>query len=481
MGQLLTLVTDFYEYSMAYTYFKEGRHNEVAYFDVFTRKIPDGGGFYVFNGLHKFIDYVQNFKFTPEQITYLHDTGEFDEEFLDYLSTLKLNIDMWSVPEGTPVFANEPVITVRGTFVEAQIIESFLLQCVNYSSLTTTKASRIVRAAKGRGVLEFGTRRAHGYDASIEGARAAVVAGCKGTACTEAGYKYDVPVSGTMAHSFIQVYNNEYDAFLAYARNNPDNCVFLVDTYDTLRSGVPNSIKVAQDFLIPNGYRLKGIRLDSGDLAYLSKMAREMLDEAGLKDTAIIVSNSLDEFIIDDLLLQDAKIDIFGVGENLITSKSSPVLGGVYKVVAFERDGTLVPTIKVSDNIEKITNPGYKKLYRFYDNDSNIALADLITLANETINPDEYEIFDPVAPWKRKRLTNYTVKELQVPIFEKGKLIYHVPSTSDVAQYHRNQMQTLWDEVKRLRNPHNYYVDLSQNLWDLKNKMLEEKTSKEKL
>jgi len=476
MEQSLMLVTDFYEYSMAYTYFKEGRHTEIAYFDMFIRTIPDGGGYYVFNGLHKLIHFVENFKFSTEQIDYLHSTGAFDQEFLTFLSTLSLNIDMWSVPEGTPVFSNEPVITIRGSFIEAQIIETILLQCINYSSLVTTKASRIVRAARGREVLEFGTRRAQGHDASIEGARAAVIAGCMATACTEAGMKYNIPVSGTMAHSFVQVYDSEYDAFLAYARNNPENCIFLVDTYDTLRSGVPNAIKVAKDYLIPNGYRLKGVRLDSGDLAYLSKSTRALLDDAGLQDVKIVVSNSLDEFLIDDLLMQDAKIDVFGVGENLITSKSSPVLGGVYKVVAFEKGETIVPTIKVSDNIGKITNPGYKKLYRFYDKDSNMALADLIALADEIIDPNEYEIFDPISPWKRKTLTNYIVKELQLPILKKGKLVYDVPTTLEVQTYHYEQMQTLWDEVKRLRFPHKYYVDLSQKLWDLKNKLLEEKT-----
>jgi putative nicotinate phosphoribosyltransferase len=478
MEQSLMLVTDFYEYSMAYTYFKEGKENEIAYFDVFVRTIPDKGGYYVFNGLHKFINFVQEFSYSEEQIDYLRSTKQFDEEFLSYLANIKLNIDMWSVPEGTPVFANEPVITVKGSLVEAQIVESVLLQCINYSSLVTTKASRIVRAARGKAILEFGTRRAHGYDASIEGARAAVVAGCEGTACTEAGRKYDIPVSGTMAHSLIQVYNDEYEAFLAFARHNPENSVFLVDTYDTLRSGVPNAIKVANDYLIPNGYRLKGIRLDSGDLAYLSKKTREMLDNADMHDAKIIVSNSLDEFIIDDLLLQGAQIDIFGVGENLITSKSSPVLGGVYKVVATEKGNEIIPTIKVSNNIEKITNPGYKKLYRFYDKDSNMALADLIALAHETIAETEYEIFDPIAPWKRKTLTNYIAKELQVPIFEKGKLVYQMPTTKEVITYHQKQMDTLWDEVKRLRFPHDYYVDLSQELWDLKNALLEEKSIK---
>lgn len=476
--QDLMLVTDFYEYTMAYAYFKQGKQNEIAYFDMFVRTIPDGGGFYIFNGLHHFLDFVKDFKFTFEQIEFLRSTNYFDDDFLAYLADLKLSIDMWAVPEGTVVFPNEPVITIRGTYVEAQIIETILLQCVNYSSLVTTKASRIVRAAKGRAILEFGTRRAQGSDASIQGARGAIIAGCVGTACTVAGMKYNVPVSGTMAHSYIQLFEDEYQAFLEYAKVMPTNCVFLVDTYDTLRSGIPNAIKVAQDYLIPNGYRLNGIRLDSGDLAYLSKKARKMLDDAGLTDARIVVSNSLDEFLIDDLIEQEAEIDIFGVGENLITSKSNPVMGGVYKVVASEKDGIITPTIKVSDNVIKITNPGYKKLYRFYDKDTKKALADLIALAHEEIAKDSIEIFDPAAPWKRKTLMNYEVKELQVPILEKGKSIYNIPSTVDVKIYHEAQMNTIWDEVKRLRFPHKYYVDLSQELYDLKNSLLDQKRVK---
>lgn len=475
-----SLITDFYEFTMAYAYFKQNMHHEIGYFDVFIRSIPDKGGYVVFNGLHKFIDFVQNFHFTNEQIDYLRSTGSFDEEFLQYLKQLKLNIDVWSIPEGTPVFPNEPLVTVRGTLVEAQIIETYLLQCINYSSLVATKASRIVHAARGRQVIEFGTRRAQGSDASVEGGRAAYIVGCGGSACTESGFRYNVPVSGTMAHSYVQLYEDEYTAFLEYAKAIPNNCIFLVDTYDTLKSGMVNAIAVAKDYLIPNGYQLKAIRLDSGDLAYLSKKARAMLDDAGLYDTKILASNALDEFIIDDLLLQGAKIDSFGVGENLITSKSNPVLGGVYKVSAYEKNNQIIPTIKISENLEKITNPGYKKVYRFYDKTTHKAIADLVTLADEIIPEDGYELFDPLATWKRKYITNYYYQELQIPIFKQGILVYDVPNTEAVRQRYIQQMDTLWEEVKRLKFPHQYYVDLSQPLWDLKHQLIEDKVKKHK-
>ncbi len=466
------LMTDFYEYTMSYAYFKEGLHKEIAYFDMFVRKIPDKGGYLLFNGLHDFIYFIENFKFEKKHIDYLRSTNEFDEDFLNYLSNLKLTLDIWSVEEGTPVFENEPLVTIRGNYIEAQIIETILLQCINYATLITTKASRIVNAAKGRNVLELGTRRAQGSIAATTGARASIIAGCYKTACTAAGEMYDVPVTGTMAHSYIQLHDNEYDAFLSYAKIYPENCIFLVDTYDTLKSGLPNAIKVAKEYLIPNGYQLKGIRLDSGDLAYLSKKARKMLDDAGLTSTSIIVSNSLDEFIIDDLLRQDAKIDSFGVGESLITAKSTPVLGGVYKVVAVEKGEEIIPKIKISETISKITNPGYKKLYRFYDNDTHKAIADLITLADEVISKDSYELFDPVYPFKRKIITNYYYKQLQVPIYTGGHLVYEIKSTDQVREYCKQQMETLWDEVKRVRFPHRYYVDLSQKLWDLKNDLI---------
>lgn len=469
------LITDYYEFSMAYTLFKQNKHNVVGFYDVFVRTIPDEGGYYVFNGLHKIIDYIENFKFDEQQLAYLQKCGQYDDDFIEYLRNLKLKLTIYSVKEGTPVFGNEPVLTVVGTLLEAQLIESFILQAINYSSLVATKASRMVQIDRNKTYLEFGTRRAHGSDASVEGARASYIAGFNGTACTEAGFKYDIPISGTMAHSFIQMYDDEYEAFKAYAEINPDTCTLLVDTYNTLKSGVPNAIRVAKEYLEPLGHTLSGIRLDSGDLAYLSKQARLMLDEAGLHDTKIVVSNSLDEHTITDLLNEKAPIDIFGIGERLITAKSHPVMGGVYKVVALMENGIVTPTIKLSESVGKITNPGFKRLYRFYDKDTHKALADLITLADEFIDEHEYEIFSPTEPWKRKLLKNYYYKELQVPIYVNGNLIYDVPSIEDVREYHQEQMDTLWPEVKRLSKPHKYFVDLSQKLFDLKNELVEAK------
>ena len=431
----IVFLTDLYEFSMAYTYFQENKHEEIVYFDMFARKIPDAGGYMIFNGLTRLIEGIQNFKFKQRHIDYLKECGFDDEDFLNYLANMDLKLDIWAVEDGTVVFANEPLVTVRGKVIEAQLIETMLLLAINYPTLIATKASRIVTSAKGRAVLEFGARRAHGFDASLEGARSAIIAGAVGTSHTLAGQKYGAYVSGTMAHSFIQLYDTEYEAFTSYAKINPENSVFLVDTYDTLESGVPNAIRVAKEVLHPKGHRLKAIRLDSGDLAYLSKEARKMLDEAGLEDCKIMASNSLDEYIIDDLIYQGAQIDQFGVGENLITSKSEPVLGGVYKLVAQEIDGKVVPKIKISDNIEKITNPGYKRLYRFYDNETNKALADYIALHDEIIPEDEIEIFDPKAPWKRKTLTNYTVRELQVPIFVNGEFVYEEKELFDISYF----------------------------------------------
>lgn len=467
------LMMDFYEFTMAYTYFKEGKHLQYAYFDMFIRSVPNQGGYVVFNGLHRFIEFVQGFKINEQQIAYLRKVGNFSEDFLEYLCNLKLELDVWAVPEGTIVFPNEPFITVRGNWISAQIVETVLLLCVNYASLVTTKASRVVFAAKDKGVLEFGARRAQGFDAAIQGARGAVIAGCIGTSNTLAGAIYDLTVSGTMAHSFIQLYPDEYSAFLAYAKVQPSNCIFLIDTYDSLNSGIVNAVRVAKEFLIPNGYTLKGVRLDSGDLAYLAKKIRVILNDNGLIDTKIVVSNSLDEYLIEGLLNQNAPIDIFGVGENLITSASAPVLGGVYKVVASEVDGVIEPKIKLSDNNQKITNPGYKKVYRFYDLDNGKALADVVALANEVIDPISYELFDPNSPWKKKTISNYQVLELQQMIFSKGNLVYQVPTTSQVIAYHRLQLNSFWEEVLRLRNPHKYYVDLSLDLYNLKQILME--------
>lgn len=472
------LMTDFYEYTMSYAYFKKNKHEEIGYFDMFVRRIPDGGGFLIFNGLHRFVEFVKNFRYDDESIEFLRKTNYFDEDFLEYLKNLELNVDIWSVKEGTPVFANEPLVTIRGTLIQAQLLETILLLCINYATLITTKGYRIAQAAKGRGVLEMGARRAHGLDAAIEGARAAYIAGCSGTSCTAAGEKYGVPVSGTVAHSYIQLHDTELDAFRSYAQVAPDNCVFLVDTYDTLHSGIPNAIKIAKEELIPNGHRLKGIRIDSGDLAYLSKKARKMLDAAGLEDCKIIVSNSLDEFIIDDLIIQNAQIDIFGVGENLITAKSTPVLGGVYKVVANEKNGEIIPKIKISGNIEKLTNPGFKKIVRFYDNDTNKAIADILALRDEVIDENEYLLFDPTAPWKQKRISHYHMVELQIPIFQNGQLVYDCPTTEEVREYCQQQLTTLWDEVKRQQYPHRYYVDYSEKLFHMKNELIKQNTIK---
>ncbi len=472
------LMTDFYEYTMAYAYFKEGKHEEIGYFDMFVRSIPDKGGYMVFNGLHRLIDFIENFKYSDQQIDYLRSTNLFDEPFLMYLKNMKLTLDIYSVKEGTPVFANEPFITVKGPIIQAQLIETILLIFINYSTLVATKSSRINYAAKGRAVMEFGSRRAHGIDAANEGARAAYICGAVGSACTLAGQMYGVPVSGTMAHSYIQLHETEYDAFLSYAKVMPNSCTLLVDTYDTLYQGIPNAIKVALEYLIPNGYKLQAIRMDSGDLAYLSKKARKMLDAAGLQDTKIVVSNSLDEYIIDDLLMQGAKINAFGVGENLITAKSNPVLGGVYKVVAHVVDGKIVPKIKISGNVEKMTNPGFKKIVRFYSKDDHMAIGDVLALKDEVIDEDNYLLFDPTAPWKQKRISNYYYKDLHEVIYQGGKLVYEVPSTLQVREYHMEQMSTIWDEVKRLRYPHNYYVDYSQQLFDLKKELIRINTVK---
>jgi nicotinate phosphoribosyltransferase len=469
----LSMLTDFYEFSMAYAYFKENRHEQIAYFDMFVRRLPDQGGYLIFNGLHRLVEVISSFAFNDDQIDYLRSKNVFDEEFLSYLKNIKLSVDIWSVPDGTVVFNNQPLVTVRGNVIEAQLIETILLLCVNYPTLVTTKASRIVNAAQGRAVIEFGARRAQGFDAAIEGARCAVIAGAAATSNTLAGYQHGLNISGTIAHSYIQTHNSEYDAFLSYAKINPDNCILLVDTYDTLKSGVVNAIKVAHDYLLPNGYRLKAIRLDSGDLSYLSKRARKMLDEAGLDDCKIIASNSLDENLIDDLITQQAQIDIFGVGENLITSKTTPVLGGVYKLVAQEIGEEIVPRIKISDNLEKITNPGFKKVVRFIDKETQKALGDCVMLADEVVPLDEYTLFDPIAPWKRKTITDYDYQILQVPVFVNGHLVYDVPTVNQTKDYCKLQMETMWDEVKRLAFPHKYYVDLSQKLWDLKNEMIQ--------
>ena len=476
----LTMLCDFYELTMAYGYFSEGYKDRITYFDVFYRQCPDGGGFAIAAGLEQIIDYIQELHFAPEDIQYLRERNLFSEEFLTYLSNFKFTGDIWAVPEGTPIFPREPIMTVRAPAIEAQLIETFLLLSINHQSLIATKANRVVRAAEGRKVLEFGSRRAQGADAAMLGARAAYIGGCHGTACTISDQLFGVKAGGTMAHAWVQMHDTEYEAFKTYAQLYPHNCTFLVDTYNTLKSGVPNAIRVFNEVLKPLGITKCGIRLDSGDMTYLSRKARQMLDEAGWTECEISVSNSLDEYIIQDILRQGAKIDVFGVGERLITARSEPVFGGVYKLVAVEKDdGTVLPKIKISENIGKITTPHYKKLYRFFGRDTGKAIADYLCVYDETVDDTrDMEIFDPDATWKRKNVYNYEAKELQVPIFLQGKLVYNCPTLEEIRTYCLEQVDKLWDEVKRFDNPHTYYVDLSQKLWDVKYGLLKDNNIK---
>ena len=470
----LTMLCDFYELTMGNGYFENGFKDRICYFDVFFRQCPDGGGFAIAAGLEQIIDYIKNLHFAPEDIAYLRSRNLFSEGFLEYLADFRFTGDIWAVPEGTPIFPKEPIMVVRAPAIEAQLVETFILLSINHQSLIATKANRVVRAAEGRTVLEFGSRRAQGADAAILGARAAYIGGCNGTACTISDQLYGVLAGGTMAHSWVQMFDTEYEAFKTYCQLYPHNATLLVDTYNTLQSGLPNAIRAFNEVLKPLGITKCGIRMDSGDMAYLSRKARKMLDEAGWTECQISVSNALDEYLIENLLHQGAKIDMFGVGERLITAKSEPVFGGVYKLVAVEKDdGTIVPKIKISENIGKITNPHFKKLYRFYGNDTGKAIADYMCLHDETVDDSgEMEIFDPEATWKTKTVYNFTARELLVPIFKGGELVYDCPDLQQVRQYCLEQVDTLWDEVKRFDNPHNYYVDLSQKLWDIKNDLL---------
>lgn len=468
----LTMLTDFYELTMANGYFKNGFKDTIAYFDMFFRTIPDGGGYVIMAGVEQLVDYFRNLSFSKEDIDYLRGKG-FSEDFLDYLANFRFACDVWTVPEGTPIFPGEPIVKVKGPVIQAQFVETMVLLTINHQSLIATKANRVVRAAQGRAVMEFGSRRAQGFDGAVYGARAAYIGGCAGTACTISDEMFGTPALGTMAHSWVQLFDSEYDAFKAYAEEYPDACTLLVDTYNVLHSGVPNAIKVFDEVLAPMGKRPKGIRIDSGDIAYLSRKARKMLDDAGYPDCSIVASNSLDEYIIRDMLLQGAKVDSFGVGERLITSSSSPVLGGVYKLCAVEKDGEIIPKIKLSENVQKITTPGNKRVYRLYDRESGKAAADLITLASETVDDSRpYELFDPDFTWKRKTLTNYTARELLEPLFRKGECVYKERNIEEIKSYCREQIDSLWDEVTRFENPHNYYVDLSQQLWDVKHELL---------
>ena len=470
----LSMLMDFYELTMSNGYFENGLADTVVYFDMFYRKNPDGAGFSIVAGLEQLIDFINNLKFTEEDIDYLRGKEVFSEKFLKYLLKFKFSGDIYAIPEGTPVFPNEALVTVKAKVIDAQLIETMLLITINNQTLIATKANRIVRAAKGRPIMEFGARRAQGADGAIMGARASYIAGVAGTATTIADTMFKVPATGTLAHSWIQLFGDEYKAFEIYAKTYPDSCTLLVDTYNVLNSGIPNAIKISKNVLEPMGQRLKSIRLDSGDLAYLSKKVRKILDEAGLTDCKIVASNSLDEYIITELLNQGAKIDAFGVGERMITAKSEPVFGGVYKLVAVEEDGEIVPRIKLSENEEKIINPGYKMVWRLYDKETNKAIADVITLADQVINDDEpYTIFDPVLIWKKKKVTNFYAKKLQVPIFLKGECVYEMPSIEEIKNYCKNQVDSIWEEVKRFSNPHKYYVDLSQELWFIKQELIQ--------
>lgn len=468
----LTLLVDFYELTMAHGYLKNGKADTITQFDMFFRDIPDNGGFAIMAGVEQLVEYLQNLRFSEDDIEYLRKRG-FCEEFLDYLRNFRFECDVYAVPEGTPIFPREPIVTVKGPAIQVQFIETMVLVSINHQSLIATKANRIVRAAQGRAIMEFGSRRAQGFDGAVYGARAAYIGGCAGTACVMDDIQFGIPALGTMAHSWIQLFDTEFEAFCAYARVYPDDCTLLVDTYNVLQSGIPNAIKAFNQEVLPKGFRPKGIRIDSGDLTYLSKKARAMLDEAGFEDVKIIASNALDEYIIRDMLLQGAEVDSFGVGERLITASSAPVFGGVYKLCAVEKNGEMIPKIKLSENAAKVTVPGAKKLWRFYDNETGKALADLITLEDEDVDDsDTYEIFDPDFTWKRKNVYNFTARQLLEPLFIKGECVYKHRDVKEIQSYCLNQIDMLWDEVKRFENPHKYYVDLSQKLWDMKDEMV---------
>lgn len=472
-----TLLCDFYELTMGNAYYETNMGQKRTYFDLFFRTVPDGGGFAIAAGLEQVIQYIKNLHFSEEDIAFLREKKLFAEDFLSSLRDFHFTGDIYAVPEGTPVFPREPILTVCAPAIEAQLVETFLLLSINHQSLIATKANRIVRAAKGRPVSEFGSRRAQGADGAVLGARAAYIAGCAGTACTLTDRVYGVPAGGTMAHSWVQMFDNELDAFRTYCKIYPHNATLLVDTYHVLKSGVPNAIRAFKEILLPQGIEDCAIRIDSGDITYLSKKARKMLDEAGLTKCKIVASNSLDEHIIETLLEQGAQVDSFGVGERLITSKSEPVFGGVYKLCAVEDErGAIIPKIKISENTAKITNPHFKKVYRLYEKDSGKAIADQLCVYDETIDETKpLELFDPEATWKRKTISDFTARELLVPIFKNGECVYKSPDIEEIRRYCAEQIDLLWEEVKRFENPHTYYVDLSQKLWDTKDRLLKER------
>nr|WP_300003734.1 nicotinate phosphoribosyltransferase [Tissierella sp.] len=475
----LSMLADFYEFTMGNGYLENGMQDRIAYFDMFFRAVPDDGGYAIMAGVEQLIEYLNNLRFSDEDVEYFRSKGIFSEGFLTYLRNFKFECDVWAVKEGTPIFPREPIVIVRGPIIQAQLIETMVLLTINHQSLIATKASRIVRSARGRSVIEFGSRRAHSYEAAILGARAAFIGGCSGTANTIVDRDFNIPAMGTMAHSWIQSFDSELQAFKAYARVYPENCYLLVDTYNTLKEGIPNAIKAFNEEVLPLGFRPKGIRIDSGDMAYLSKEARKMLDEAGFEDCTIMASSGLDEYIIHDLITQGAKIDSFGVGERLITARSEPIFGGVYKLTAIEHNGEIVPKIKISENVGKITTPGFKQVYRLFDKSTHKAIADVITLHEEEIDDTEdYEIFHPLFTWKRKLVTHFYAEPLLTQIFDKGEQVYESPDIHQIKKYAAKNIKNLWQEVKRFEKPHEYAVDLSEKLWSIKDSMLKEKTEK---
>ncbi|MBO5939154.1 MAG: nicotinate phosphoribosyltransferase [Clostridia bacterium] len=476
LNRNLTMLCDFYELTMSNGYLSSGMKDKVVYFDVFFRNNPDGGGYAIAAGLEQIVEYIKELHFDEEDIAFLRTKGCFSEEFLELLRTFRFTGDIWAIPEGTVVFPGEPLMTVRAKVIEAQFIETYVLMMINHQSLIATKASRITRSAKGRAVSEFGSRRAQGADAAILGARAAYIGGCNSTACTIAEEAYGVPAGGTMAHSWVQMFDTEYEAFRTYCEVYPNNATLLIDTYNVLESGLPNAIRAFKEVLFPKGITKCAVRIDSGDVTYLTKKIRKKLDEEGLTDCKIVVSNSLDEYIIRELIRQGAEIDAFGVGERLITAKSDPVFGGVYKLCAIEReDGTIQPKIKISENVGKITTPHFKKIYRLRGKETGKAEADLICVHDEVLDDTKpIELFDPEHTWKRKVLEDYTATELQKPIFLQGELVYELPALAQIRQHCAEEIEGMWDEVRRFTNPHNYYVDLSEKLWQIKHDMIAE-------
>ena len=474
----LTLLTDLYELTMMQGYFKTG-NDETVVFDVFYRDNPSGSGYAITCGLDQVIDYIKNLSFSYDDIDYLRNQGIFDEDFLEYLAGYHFTGDIYAIAEGTVVFPREPLLKVKAPIMEAQLVETALLYIINHQSLIATKAARVCYAAKGDGIMEFGLRRAQGPDAGIYGARAAMIGGCIGTSNVLCGQLFDVPVKGTHAHSWIMSFPDEYTAFKTYADLYPTACILLVDTYDTLKSGVPNAIRVFQEMRAAGvPLTFYGIRLDSGDLPYLSKKARSMLDEAGFPDAVISASNDLDEYLIESLKAQDAAITSWGVGTNLITAKDNPAFGGVYKLAAvMGEDGSFIPKIKLSENSEKVTNPGNKKIYRVYEKETGKIKADLICLVDESFSEDEpLLLFDPSEPWKKTKLPagSFTLRELLVPVFKNGKCCYESPRVMDIRSYCMKEQDTLWDETKRFVNPHQVYVDLSRKLYDTKIELLDQ-------